>query len=105
MFRRREPLGDPGDVVTLLGAIDVGSVHVGPIIEVVVTSATFGAVPTSLPWQDGDNATITCNGEAFAQLYTEMTDTERSILALEQAAEAHTAKKASTKRDSPWSRS
>ena len=105
MFRRREPQGDPGDVVQIVGAVDVGNADVGPIVEVCIASATFGAVPTSPPWQPGDGATTSCDGDAFATLYTELTDAERAVLAVESAAESQAATAASAKRESPWSRS
>lgn len=105
MFRRRKPKGDAGDVVVLTGAVDVGNRDVGPIVEVCIASATFGAVPTSPPWQPGDGATTSCDGEAFAAMYTAFTDAERAVLAVEQAAEAEEATTASAGRESPWRRS
>ena len=102
MFRRREPQGDPGDVVQIVGAVNVGNADVGPIVEVCIASASFGAVPTSPPWQPGDGATTSCDGDAFAAMYTEFTDAERAVLAVEQAAEADEATAASAERESPW---
>jgi hypothetical protein len=99
VFRRRTPANDPGDVVICLGAVDVGG-HAGPIPEIVIASATFGAIPDG--W---DAATVSYGIEQFAADYTEANDSERAVLALEQAAAASEADKASAKRESPWSRS
>ncbi len=105
MFKRRQPLGDAGDTVTLLGAMNVGNATVGPVIEVVLSSATFGAVPSTPPWQSGDGSTTTCDGDAFAALYTELDPAERTVLAIEQAAESEAASAKSAERESPWRRS
>ena len=99
VFRRRRPAGDPGDVVIALGAVDVGG-YSGPIAELVVASATFGAIPDG--W---DAATITYGLEAFAEDYIEADDSERALMALDAAAKAQEATKATAKRESPWSRS
>jgi hypothetical protein len=105
MFKRREPVGDAGDVVVLTGAVDVGSVATGPVIEVVIAPAEFGAVPTSPPWEEGDGSSTSLDGDAFASMYRELDSSERAVLAIEQAAEAEAATAASAERQSPWSRS
>jgi len=99
IFRRRKPQADDpaGEYVVALGATDVGG-SAGPMVELVVASATWGATPSG--WEA---PSVTYDLDAFAQDYAEATPAERAALALEQAAEA---KAVSTgKRQSPWSRS
>lgn len=97
-FKRREPRGDAGDVVLVVGVTDVGGSG-GPLAELVVTSATFGAVPAG--W---DAPTITYDMEQFAENYTETNAAELAALALAAAAAGKVATKASEGKDSPWRR-
>ncbi len=98
-FVRRTKRSDPGDVVVIVGAVDVGG-YGGPAAEVVVTCAEFGAVPDG--W---DGAVTSYDLDAFAEEYRELGDAERAALALEQAAESKAATQASAGKDSPWRRS
>jgi len=98
-FRRREPRGDAGDLVVCVGVTDVGG-DGGPLAELVITSATFGAVPDG--W---DAPTITYGMEQFAAAYTETNAAERAAGALAAAAASKVATKASAGKVSPWSRS
>ncbi len=100
MFKRREPQADDpaGNVVTVLGAMDVGG-SAGPLVELVVASATYGAVPSG--WE---SASVTYDLSAFAEDFTEINGAERAALALEQAAEAKAATDAQEPRESPWRR-
>jgi hypothetical protein len=93
VFARREQQDDAADLVTVLGATDVGGAA-GPEVELVVSCAAFGAVPPG--W---DAATVTYNLDAFASEYREVSDAERASLALSQAAEAKSAAEASAHRE------
>lgn len=99
IFARRATRDDAADLVTVLGATDVGGAA-GPEVELVVSSTTFGAVPPG--W---DAATVTYNLAAFASEYRETSDAEHASLALSQAVEANAAAEASAHRESPWRRS
>lgn len=98
-FRRREPNGDAGDLVVCVGVTDVGG-EAGPLAELVITSATFGAVPDG--W---DAPTITYDTAQFAAAYTETNAAERAAGALAAVAASKVATKASAGKVSPWSRS
>lgn len=98
-FRRREPGGDAGDLVLCVGVTDVGG-EAGPLAELVITSATFGAVPDG--W---DSPTITYDMAQFAEVYTETNAAERAAAALAATAAAKVATKASAGKVSPWARS
>ncbi len=100
MFKRREPQPDDpaGEVLTVLGAMDVGG-SAGPVVELVAASATYGAIPDG--WE---SATVTFDLSAFAESYREITGAERAALALEQLAEAKAATEAQEPRESPWRR-
>jgi hypothetical protein len=72
-FRRRDPQGDPGDVVTVGGAIDVGNADVGPIAELCISSVNFGELI------DGE-AVATIDVDTFAAEYTELSDADLAVL-------------------------
>lgn len=94
---RREPAGDAGDVVVLKGATVEEPVGGGTIDLLIVSSSTFGATPAA--WEDPD-ALFTAT--EFSTEYRPQTEVERSVLALEQAANAEAAAKANENRISPW---
>lgn len=76
-FRRREPQGDPGDVVVVGGAVDVGNVDVGPVLELCISSVNFGELI------DGE-AVATIDKDTFAREYTEMDDAGLALIRAEQ---------------------
>ena len=99
-YRRREPRGDAGDCVVLVGGAMVGDSESTPTGALIVQSATFGAVPDG--W---DSVTVPFAIDEFVQEYTEMSDAERGIIGVEQAlaAQAETEKlQADPDRLSPW---
>lgn len=94
-YVRREPQGDEGDVVVLKGVTTEEPVGGGTCDLVVIEAAEFGSVPAS--W---DSPSVTLTADDFVEEYTPQTDAERSLLALEQAANAQTA--TDENRISPW---
>lgn len=78
-FRRRHPQDDPGDVVVVGGAIDVGNSDVGPIAELCISSANFGELI------DGE-AVATIDLDTFAAEYAEMNGADIALLHAEQIA-------------------
>lgn len=98
IFVRREPVGDPGDAVTVLGVTLVGSIDPHP--ELVVASTTFAAIPEG--WH---SAVDSFDLDAFAELYREAAGAEIAILKVDALAASEKATKAAAKRESPWSRS
>ena len=98
VFVRRDPQGDPGDTVTVLGVTLVGSIDQRP--ELVVACTTFGAIPEG--WTV---ATESFDFDSFAHEYREVTGAETAALKVDALATAEAATKAAAKRESPWSRS
>jgi len=97
-YVRREPAGgDAGDVVVLKGTIVEHPIGGGMIDLLIVSSSTFGAIPAA--WEESD--ALFTSAEFIAE-YRPQTDAERSLLALEQAADAQAAAKANEDRISPW---
>lgn len=102
-FARREPVGDAGDLVVAMGLINVGSVGSGAVVELVISSAEFAAIPEG--WE---SPTTSYDFEAFADEYREVDAATIKTMALEQSIAAKAATEALEKdkqRESPWSRS
>ena len=99
-WRRREPQGDPADIVISVGTIDYGNADIGPVPELIVTCREFGAIPDG--W---DSATESYPFEDFAREYTEASDQAVAVLAVEDALKAKEADErvAAEDRLSPWS--
>lgn len=78
-FKRREPVGDASDTITVLGASTFGTID-EPEHRLIVSCAAFGAIPEG--W---DSAIVTAPLDGFAATYTEMTADERDALAAAEA--------------------
>jgi len=96
-YVRREPQGDAGDVVVLKGTTVEEPLGGGTIDLLIVSSSTFGATVDG--WEDLDALFTSAE---FITEYRPQTEVERSVLALEQAANAEAAAKANEDRISPW---